>query len=310
MSSTQSTTTETMTPREKVAAEQRTLGNSNHLMASSIQHPTSSPLSRDHRTSSVFSSSQAFNNHQYSSSGYMTSMPRYETPSIMGHNPSGSYPHHGTVSSIMTNNRLLPRGSTVTHRSSMGGYTPSGTVRHGSQQWHGTQSQYMGQHAIVSQSSMIGEAHVISERIVEHEVRVPKKVVREDIVEKLIVVPEKVVHEEVVEDIQMVREKIIEVAKPIIQERIVEVPEIEYIERIVEVPEVILQEKIKEVRVDDAVVVEWYFPLEESFPHDVDFSRFHVSTFKSELSRFRRLSLRRKLSKLRKLNTVKSHTRR
>lgn len=96
-------------------------------------------------------------------------------------------------------------------------------------------------------SSRPGEQQVISERVVEHEVRVPRKVIREDIVERVIVVPEKVVHEEVVEDLTTVRQRVVEVARPVIQERIVEVPEIEVVQRIVEVPEVVIQEKIREV---------------------------------------------------------------
>lgn len=103
----------------------------------------------------------------------------------------------------------------------------------------------------VSSTTLTGRETVIGERIVEHEVKIPKRVVREDIVEKVIVVPEKIVHEEIVEQSQMIRERIVEVAKPVYQEKIIEVPEIEYVEKIIEVPETIIQEKIREVpRVD------------------------------------------------------------
>lgn len=126
--------------------------------------------------------------------------------------------------------------ATSTNRVSQSGYTSSGYALAAHQSgWHG------------SQSSTVGEGQIISERIVEHEVRIPKKVIREDIVEKVIIIPEKVLHEEITEDISIVREKIVEVAKSIIHERIVEVPEYEYIEKLVEVPEVVLQEKIREV---------------------------------------------------------------
>lgn len=106
-----------------------------------------------------------------------------------------------------------------------------------------------GQQSVVGTNTWVDESrvHIVSERVTEHEVRVPKRVVREEIIEKVIVVPEKLVREEVVEEVVRIRQKIIELAKPIIQETIIEVPEIEYIERIVEVPEVIIQEKIKEV---------------------------------------------------------------
>ncbi|KAH0478989.1 MAG: hypothetical protein KVP17_001232 [Porospora cf. gigantea B] len=88
---------------------------------------------------------------------------------------------------------------------------------------------------------------ILSERVVETEIRVPRKVVKEEIVEKVIVVPEKVVREEIVETVQVVREKIIEIAKPIIQEKIVEVPEYEYIEKIIEIPEIEYIEHVKHV---------------------------------------------------------------
>jgi len=92
-----------------------------------------------------------------------------------------------------------------------------------------------------------GNVSVISERVVEHEIKVPKKIVREEIIEKVVIVPEKILHEEVVEEVQKIREKIVEVARPIIQEKIVEVPEIEYIEKIIEVPERVVQERLKHV---------------------------------------------------------------
>lgn len=92
-----------------------------------------------------------------------------------------------------------------------------------------------------------GGSGILSERVVETEIRVPRKVLKEEIVEKVIVVPEKVLREEVVEDVQLVREKIIEIAKPVIQEKIVEVPEYEYVEKIVEVPEIEYVEHIKYV---------------------------------------------------------------
>jgi len=106
-----------------------------------------------------------------------------------------------------------------------------------------------GEQRVISTTQRVDEsrASILSERFVEHEIKVPKKIVREEVIEKVIVVPERLLHEEVIEEVQKVREKIIEVAKPIIQEKIVEVPEIEYVERIVEVPERIVQEKIREV---------------------------------------------------------------
>jgi len=137
---------------------------------------------------------------------------------------------------------------------SVGGLTPmmtSGTpvmasnqIRFGSTR-ASIASSYQG--VTTHQSVHQGGQRILSERVIEHEVKVPKKVIREDIVEKVVIIPEKIVHEEFLEEKQMIREKIIEVATPVIQERIVEVPEIEYIEKIVEVPELILQEKIREV---------------------------------------------------------------
>lgn len=88
---------------------------------------------------------------------------------------------------------------------------------------------------------------VLSERVVEHEVRVPKRIVREEVIEKVLVVPETIMREEIVEEVQKVKETIIEVAKPTYQEKIVEVPEVEYREKIVEVVEKVLEEKIREV---------------------------------------------------------------
>ncbi|EZG79610.1 inner membrane complex protein [Gregarina niphandrodes] len=98
-----------------------------------------------------------------------------------------------------------------------------------------------------SGAPLVSQQSIISERVVEHEIKVPKKVVREEIVEKVVVVPEKVVVEEVVEETQTVQERIVEVARPVVTEKYVEVPKIEYREKIVHVPEVIVQEVIKKV---------------------------------------------------------------
>lgn len=88
---------------------------------------------------------------------------------------------------------------------------------------------------------------IISERVIEHEYKVPKRIVREEVIEKVIVVPERVMTEHMIEEVQKVREKIIEIAKPVIRERVVEVPDIVYMEKIIEVPETIYQEKVVEV---------------------------------------------------------------
>eukprot|EP01054_Gregarina_sp_Poly1_P006439 Gregarina_sp_Poly_1__6438@NODE_343_length_9409_cov_658_993470_g287_i0_p2_GENE_NODE_343_length_9409_cov_658_993470_g287_i0NODE_343_length_9409_cov_658_993470_g287_i0_p2_ORF_typecomplete_len614_score95_45IMCp/PF12314_8/1_8e04IMCp/PF12314_8/7_9e08IMCp/PF12314_8/5_7e07IMCp/PF12314_8/1_6e03_NODE_343_length_9409_cov_658_993470_g287_i021303971 len=107
-----------------------------------------------------------------------------------------------------------------------------------------------GEQRVISVSQRVDESRqsVLSERYVEHEIKIPKKIVREEVIEKVIVVPEKIIHEEIVDEIQKVREKIVEVARPTIIEKIVEIPEIEYVEKIVEVPEKIVQEKIREVQ--------------------------------------------------------------
>lgn len=106
-----------------------------------------------------------------------------------------------------------------------------------------------GQHRVIGTNTYVDESrsHVVSERVTEHEVRVPKKVVREEVIERVIIVPERIIREEHMDEIVKVRKRVIEVSKPVIQETVVEVPEIEYIERIVEYPEVVLQEKIQEV---------------------------------------------------------------
>lgn len=98
---------------------------------------------------------------------------------------------------------------------------------------------YVGQHT--------GEERVLGEYFVEHEVKVPKKVVREDVIERTIIVPERILVEEYLEEDARYVEKIVEVARPIIQEKIVEVPEYEYVEKIVEIPQKVLQEKLREV---------------------------------------------------------------
>lgn len=66
-------------------------------------------------------------------------------------------------------------------------------------------------------SSALRAGSILSERVVEHEVRVPRKVMREEIVEKVIVVPEKVMREETIEVTETVKERIIEVARPVVQ---------------------------------------------------------------------------------------------
>eukprot|EP01056_Protomagalhaensia_sp_Gyna25_P000626 Protomagalhaensia_sp_Gyna_25__625@NODE_1294_length_1975_cov_207_605372_g1033_i0_p2_GENE_NODE_1294_length_1975_cov_207_605372_g1033_i0NODE_1294_length_1975_cov_207_605372_g1033_i0_p2_ORF_typecomplete_len564_score145_93IMCp/PF12314_8/6_9e03IMCp/PF12314_8/3_4e07IMCp/PF12314_8/2_8e07IMCp/PF12314_8/5_1e03IMCp/PF12314_8/9_4e03_NODE_1294_length_1975_cov_207_605372_g1033_i01851876 len=109
-----------------------------------------------------------------------------------------------------------------------------------------------GEQRVISVSQRVDESRqsVLSERYVEHEIKVPKKIVREEVIEKVIIVPEKIIHEEIIDEIQKVREKVIEIARPTIIEKVVEVPEIEYVEKIVEVPEKIVQEKIvQEVKV-------------------------------------------------------------
>ncbi|KAH0485346.1 MAG: uncharacterized protein KVP18_003906 [Porospora cf. gigantea A] len=114
----------------------------------------------------------------------------------------------------------------------------------------GQMASQMGQMTSTAHTA-IKQDRIISERYVEHEVRVPKKVYVEEVVEKVIVVPEKVVHEQMTEDTVKIREKIIEIARPVYQEKIVEVPEYEYVDKYIEVPEKIIQEKIREVPVID-----------------------------------------------------------
>lgn len=111
------------------------------------------------------------------------------------------------------------------------------------------QREYTGEGRLISVTSRVDESrsHVLEEEYVEHEIRVPRRIVREEVIEKVIVVPEKRQTEEIVEDLCKVRERIIKIARPTIIEKIVEIPEIEYIEKIVEVPERIVQEKIVEV---------------------------------------------------------------
>lgn len=91
------------------------------------------------------------------------------------------------------------------------------------------------------------EGRVLRERIVDRQVKVPKKVLREDVIERIIVVPETIMREEIVEELRTVTETIIEVAKVVQQERIVEIPEVEYRDKIVEVVEKVIKEKIIEV---------------------------------------------------------------
>lgn len=106
-----------------------------------------------------------------------------------------------------------------------------------------------GAERVISVSSRRDESrtHIVGERFIEHEVKVPKRIVREEVIEKVIVVPEIVRVEEVVEEIAKVRERIIEVAYPTIVEKIVERPEYEYVEKTIEVPEKVIKEKIREV---------------------------------------------------------------
>lgn len=114
---------------------------------------------------------------------------------------------------------------------------------------HGPVRRVTGPERVVGMTSRVDETrnHIIGERTVEHEVRVPRRIVHEEVFEKVVVIPEVIQREEVIEEVQIVREKIVEVAKPVIQEKIVEVPEYIYVDKIVEVPERILQEKIREV---------------------------------------------------------------
>lgn len=88
---------------------------------------------------------------------------------------------------------------------------------------------------------------VLSERVVEHHVRMPRRVLREDFVERVVIIPEKRRREELIEETTRFRETVVEIARPVVKERIVEVPEIEWREKIVEVPTRIRQEKIREV---------------------------------------------------------------
>eukprot|EP01055_Gregarina_sp_Pseudo9_P005413 Gregarina_sp_Pseudo_9__5412@NODE_667_length_2397_cov_29_102205_g630_i0_p1_GENE_NODE_667_length_2397_cov_29_102205_g630_i0NODE_667_length_2397_cov_29_102205_g630_i0_p1_ORF_typecomplete_len705_score172_74IMCp/PF12314_8/1_8e04IMCp/PF12314_8/1_7e02IMCp/PF12314_8/2_8e16IMCp/PF12314_8/0_017IMCp/PF12314_8/8_9e02EZH2_N/PF18601_1/3_4e03EZH2_N/PF18601_1/0_27_NODE_667_length_2397_cov_29_102205_g630_i0672181 len=92
-----------------------------------------------------------------------------------------------------------------------------------------------------------GEERVLAEYFIEHEVKVPKKMVREDVIERTYVIPERVLVEEYVAEDAKYLEKIVEVAHPVIQEKIVEVPEYEYVEKLVEVPQRVIQEKYREV---------------------------------------------------------------
>jgi len=106
-----------------------------------------------------------------------------------------------------------------------------------------------GEERVLSTRQFVDETRtsVIGERVVEHSVKVPKRIIVEEIIEKVVIIPEKRIREEVREDVELIKEKIIEVQKPVIHEKIIEVPEIEYVEKIVEVVEVVAQEKIKEV---------------------------------------------------------------
>eukprot|EP01053_Blabericola_migrator_P003391 Blabericola_migrator_1__3390@NODE_1_length_33786_cov_123_788665_g0_i0_p5_GENE_NODE_1_length_33786_cov_123_788665_g0_i0NODE_1_length_33786_cov_123_788665_g0_i0_p5_ORF_typecomplete_len482_score45_51IMCp/PF12314_8/3_2e02IMCp/PF12314_8/5e16IMCp/PF12314_8/1_8e06IMCp/PF12314_8/1_9_NODE_1_length_33786_cov_123_788665_g0_i01948420929 len=96
-------------------------------------------------------------------------------------------------------------------------------------------------------SRTIAGGHIVGERLQEHRIKVPKRIVREDVYEKIVRIPEKRLEEELVEEEQVVLERIVEVAKPIIHERVVEVPQYEYVDKIVEVPEVIVQERVHHV---------------------------------------------------------------
>lgn len=144
------------------------------------------------------------------------------------------------------NNFLYPTGGN--NNSSRGTQTPNSAILRS--ETGGSASRVMrGDGVVVGTNSWVDEsrAHVMSERVTETEVRVPKKIVREEVIEKVIVVPERLLREEMVEEVMKVRQKIIEVAKPVVQETIVEVPEIEFVERVVEYPEIVTQEKIREV---------------------------------------------------------------
>ena len=145
----------------------------------------------------------------------------------------------------------LPSVSQSVYAGTMNGMVGNGTmsVTGYSQAIH--HGQMTSQTGHMTTQSGIKQDRIISERYVEHEVRVPKKVYVEEVVEKVIVVPEKVVHEQMTEDTVKVREKIIEIARPVYQEKIVEVPEYEYVDKYIEVPEKIIQEKIREVPVID-----------------------------------------------------------
>lgn len=124
----------------------------------------------------------------------------------------------------------------------------SALVVRGSQSIYQTKNTLaQGRERVVGYNTIRGQERILSEAVVEYEVKVPKRIVREDRIEKLVVIPETVVREEIVEEVQKAKERVIQVVKPIIQEKIVEVDHVEYREKLVEVVEKVVQHKIKHV---------------------------------------------------------------
>lgn len=110
-----------------------------------------------------------------------------------------------------------------------------------------------------STSSIFGPGSVVlSERIVDHVVTVPRKVVREEVTERVVVVPEKRLVEEIVEDQHRVREKVVQVSQPVIQEQYVQLPpRTEIKEKIIKVPQIVIEEVVKQVprvRVEERII--------------------------------------------------------
>lgn len=100
---------------------------------------------------------------------------------------------------------------------------------------------------IIGYNTVNGKEHIISETIVEREIKVPRRVIRKDCFERLFVVPETVMREDIIEDVHKVQERVTQVAKPLIREKLVEVNHIEYREKPVEIIKKITHKKVKHV---------------------------------------------------------------
>lgn len=203
-------------------------------------------------------------------SEYRTSYPTGVTTKSSGED----YTHMSNAGPVHATTNLSTSGAHSTTAVSEGAAgTISGAVSTG-----GTSSvvrREYGEQRLVSVTERTDESrnHVIGEKWLEHEVRVPKKIIREEVFERVVVVPETRKVEEIISEEVKYLEKIIEVARPTIVEKVIEVPEIEIIEKVVEVPVETIREVVREEVVGEPEVIRVErvvrIPKEVEVPHKV-----------------------------------------